>query len=139
MTSIRAKSLCGWSHTILQNTRPYISTRLESKALYMYVGILLTWLMKCINSPWGYPFEVWNCRSVLVWKNTLLVHISAVVEFVCKILSSGQGYGQDNVHDHTLVPPLTWLAPCGRRNFLRDTGLVYHIGWIPQYLFIYLF
>jgi hypothetical protein len=58
----------------------------------------------------------------------LLALISAVVEFLCKILSSGQEYGQGNVHDRTLAPLLSWFASCGKRNSLRDTGVVHHMG-----------
>jgi len=39
------------------------------------------------------------------------------------------------------VPRLPWLAPCGRWNFLRDTGVVHRITLIVSlhYLFMYLF
>jgi hypothetical protein len=89
------------THIILKNTRPNTSTTVESSALY--VGILLSLLMKSISSPGGYSFEGWKYRDFSVWKNVLLTYISAVVEFLCKMFSSGKEYGQDNVHDHSLL------------------------------------
>jgi len=63
-----------------------------------------------------------------VKQNVVFTGVSAVLESLCEILSSGQEYDQDNVHDHTLVPLLPWFASCGKRNFLRDTVVVHHIG-----------
>jgi hypothetical protein len=61
--------------------------------------VLLTLLKKCISTPWGWTLEGWNTKKCYSVIKVVFTYISSLAGFLCKILSSVHGYGQDKVQE----------------------------------------
>jgi hypothetical protein len=63
-------------------------------------GHILCWLLtKCISIPWERLLEGWNTKECFSVNKVVFTYISALVGFLCKIVSSVHGYGKDKVQE----------------------------------------